>query len=557
MSAAVEKPTRVLLVAAEPDEVKALGGPLARERIAVTRAKTATAAIEALQRHEFDAVVLVHPLPDAEPVGACAGLSAVAGCPPILLIDAVDRTAELLGTLPADARPARCFVKPFDGAKLPQLVREAIDALNALDASLDRRGLANVLLDLALRGETGALEVRAEGVITRIFVRQGAPISAEGGSLRERLGRLLVRRGALSESDYARVIQRMTERVIDNEHQRAGEALVQLGLMRASDVFQALSSQAQEKIVECFAAPRVELAFHETEALPETIEPLALPPLAALLIESVKRHFSEDEQKTLLLPVMAARMRMREPALDLCLTGEDARLAASLNGARSVSEVLSANESAQPVLAALVLVDALVVATPATAAKPTPVAAQRASAKFARDVVAPSRKPAASGASGASGATTQLRFADDDAPAAGARPGGEAKVRLEAEQLFQQARKLVEKERFQDACVALQRAVSLQPNEPEYRMYEAWAGYLAARVSARIARAKAVACARKMSEADPRAGKPHAILGRLLLDDGDATGATREFEFALLRDPSDEDAKKGLAQTRISKPAPK
>lgn len=554
MSAALEKPIRVLLVSAAAEEVKALGGPLARERMAVTRAKNATAAIEALQRHEFDAVVLVHPLPDAEPVGACAGLSAVAGCPPILLIDAVDRTAELLGTLPADARPARCFVKPFDGAKLPQLVREAIEALDALDASVDRSGFAKVLLDLALRGETGALEVRAEGVITRIFVRRGAPISVEGGSLRETLGRMLVRSGALSEGDYARVIQRMTERVIDNEHQRMGEVLIELGLMQASDVFQALSSQAREKIVECFSAPRFELTFHEMEALPGTIEPLAVPPFAALLVESVKRHFSDDEQKSLLLPVAASRMRLREPAPDLRLTGDDARLAASLNGARSISEIWRANERTQPLLAALALVDALVVAEPAARAKPAPAAATRASVKFARDVVTASKKPAASAASGA---TTQVRFADENAPAAGAKQSNESKARLEAEQLFQHARKLVEKEKFQDAGVALLRAVALQPNEPEYRMYEAWAGYLAARVSARIARAKAVACARKMSEADPRAGKPHAILGRLLLDDGDTTNATREFELALVRDPSDEDAKKGLTQARGDKAAQK
>jgi Tfp pilus assembly protein PilF len=60
-----------------------------------------------------------------------------------------------------------------------------------------------------------------------------------------------------------------------------------------------------------------------------------------------------------------------------------------------------------------------------------------------------------------------------------------------------------------------------------------------------------------MIEADPRAAKPHTILGRLLLDDGDSTSATRELELALVRDPSDDDAKKGLAQARGTKPAQK
>ncbi len=38
-------------------------------------------------------------------------------------------------------------------------------------------------------------------------------------------------------------------------------------------------------------------------------------------------------------------------------------------------------------------------------------------------------------------------------------------------------------------------------------------------------------------ETDPRAAKPHAILGRLALDDGDEAQANKEFEAALVRDP--------------------
>jgi Tfp pilus assembly protein PilF len=81
-------------------------------------------------------------------------------------------------------------------------------------------------------------------------------------------------------------------------------------------------------------------------------------------------------------------------------------------------------------------------------------------------------------------------------------------------------------------------------------MLEAWAAYLGARVSLRTARAKAAACARKQADADPRAAQPHTILGRLYLEDGDASAAAREFELALKRDPSDAEAQKGLAAVR-------
>ncbi len=539
------KPLRVLLVSASAGEVKTLGGPLAREGCAVVVAKSAAAACDALAKQGFDAAVVSLPLPDAEALGACAALRAVAGCPPILAIDSVDRSAELARALPGDARPARCVVRPVDAAKLALLLRELGTEEPPPDASVGRLGFANVLVNLAERGETGVLAVHSAAATTRIYVRGGAPVSVEGGSLRDSLGRLLVRTGALSESEYERVIARMTERVIDNEHQRMGEVLIALGLMKPIDVYQALSRQAGEKIVACFATERVALELETTDAALEGIEALAIPPFPALLVEAVKRHFDADAQNDLVLPLAGERMKLRSPAPDLRLGADDARIAASVAHASCVAEVWRANEAARATLAALALTGALV--PQAAPAKPsgTPFARiqpiPRAVAQFAREVVAP-RKPGepAAARSGAQGR--------EGVPARDA-----AQERFAAEQSFRDAHKLIAREKFEEALTLLRRAVSLDPNEPEYRLLEAWVAYLAARVAQRIARAKAVACARRAIENDPRAAQPHTILGRLYLDDGDAAAAARELELALLRDPNDADAKKHLAAARAAK----
>jgi Flp pilus assembly protein TadD len=66
----------------------------------------------------------------------------------------------------------------------------------------------------------------------------------------------------------------------------------------------------------------------------------------------------------------------------------------------------------------------------------------------------------------------------------------------------------------------------------------------------RVARARALTFARRLLEADPKAARVHTVLGRLALDAGDRERATREFELALLRDPEDEEAKRGLKQSR-------
>ena len=71
-----------------------------------------------------------------------------------------------------------------------------------------------------------------------------------------------------------------------------------------------------------------------------------------------------------------------------------------------------------------------------------------------------------------------------------------------------------------------------------------------ARQSLRVGRARAVAAARKLLEADPKAARAHSILGRLAMEDGDRERAIREFEVALLQDPEDAEAKRGLKQLR-------
>jgi hypothetical protein len=57
-----------------------------------------------------------------------------------------------------------------------------------------------------------------------------------------------------------------------------------------------------------------------------------------------------------------------------------------------------------------------------------------------------------------------------------------------------------------------------------------------------------------MAEHDPRAAKPHAILGRLALDDGQLDVATRELQAAVVRDPEDPDALRGLQRLRTRRP---
>ena len=528
---------RVLLVTQSDEELRAYGLPLHREGIAVTRVRDTAAAVTALHEGAFDAAIVSHPLPDSDVIGSCARLRQVPGAPPLLLADSLDPNAQ---TFPPSIRPARLMRKPLDAVKLAAWIREVVEAPEEEEEERsDATGtaplaLASALLQLAGARETGVLEVSADAVRTRIFLHEGAPVSAEGGSLRETLGRMLLRRGALAEADYVRVIERMTEKVMANEHQRMGEVLVELGLLSGQEVHEALEAQVSEKLTACFQWPDASWSFSELDALPDELEPFSLPPMEQLVYAGLRDSAAPEALAAWLEPHGAARARLARPAAALQellqLDASALRQIEKLDGSRTFAQIARDDAPAQALLATLLLIDALELGTSAPLAARTK---ETLRVPFAREVVG-RRKGSATPA------------AAEAAPA----PTNPAQNRLEAEQCFRRAQQLLASDKLVEAAKLLRRAVELEPGEPEYAMVEAWVSYVEARQAIRVARARATTAARKLLETDPKAQRVHTILGRLALDENDRDRATREFELALLRDPEDEDAKRGLKQAR-------
>ena len=355
---------RVLLVTQNDEELRAFGLPLHRERISVTRVRDAAGMVEALRDGAFDAAIVSHPLPDADVIASCASLRQIPGAPPVILLDALDPNAQ---TFPASIRPARMLRKPVDAVKLGVLVREVVEGPDEEppepEPSTAPLALASALLQLASARETGVLEVRSGAVRTRIFLQAGAPVSTEGGSLRETLGRMLLRRGELAEADYVRVIERMTEQVMANEHQRMGEVLVELGLLSSEDVHRALAAQAVEKVTACFQWTNASWTFAELDALPEELEPFSLPPTERLVLAGLREHAAPEALAAWLAPHASARPRLKRPlaALAELLDLDAAALLAleRLDGSRTLDAVARQNAALPALLATLRLIDAL------------------------------------------------------------------------------------------------------------------------------------------------------------------------------------------------------
>jgi tetratricopeptide (TPR) repeat protein len=141
------------------------------------------------------------------------------------------------------------------------------------------------------------------------------------------------------------------------------------------------------------------------------------------------------------------------------------------------------------------------------------------------------------------------------APTAESDAAPERARTLQAEARFRAAQNWLDRGELSEAASAMKQVVALQPMEPEYRMVEAWVAYLEGGEDRRFLRAEVIAMARKAGKADPRGARPHAILGRVALDDDDLELARREFEAALARDPKNADAASGLQKVRDSQAA--
>ncbi len=524
----VELPPRLLLVAYADAIAAALGDSLAREGVEVVSSRSVSEAAEALHDGMFDATVLATPVPDADLLAACAALRDLATAPPLLLIDDADHSAALRA-LPAEMRPHRVLVRPVEASKLVASLGELASSPDELELEPLPTGevLTKLLGELSSGKQTGVLQIRgtADDVVTRIYFQRGRPVNAEGGSLRETLGRMLLRKGELTEDDYERVIDRMTDSVIHNEHQRMGEVLVELGILSSDDVYRALAEQVEEKIEGCYRRGDFAHDFECTDGLPDGSQPFDVAPLESMVQRGLAFHVDEEAVAEVLRASPALPVHLEHPIGELQKryrwSAENRAVVERVDGERTLPDLLQGPRAAYVLAALLWLGDASCAEAtfPALLPKKTPA-----------------RQPLA-----------KIRLKQVTHKSLETRRDPK---RLQAEGLFQKARRLLAAGELSEAAATAREAVALQPSEPEYCMLEAWVLYRQGGDDLRLRRAKAVAAARKASIAEPRASWPHEVLGQLALDANDAELAVREFEAALACDSGCTGALEGLKRAK-------
>ena len=203
------------------------------------------------------------------------------------------------------------------------------------------------LLGLALaEGVTGRLRLRHGDTEKSVFFEAGRPVLAVSSAVADRMVQMLVRQGTLTHEQARTAIDVATE-----SGRRMGAVLVDLGILKSTELLPAVRQHYEDIIFSLFAWPDGSFRFESgATADPRRVRLLRHP--AALALEGVARAYDEARLLSALgKDVTPLRLESTLSAPDILLevSGGDpalSRVPVLFDGVRSVAEVVRA--SAQP-----------------------------------------------------------------------------------------------------------------------------------------------------------------------------------------------------------------
>ena len=395
---------------------------------------------------------------------------------------------------------------------------------------------------LALEGEraTGVLEFRAEDVLTRVFVERGVPVFAEAGVLGETLGHVLVREKILTTDQFAAVVRRMTDSLVEgNEHARLGEIIVELGMLERHELDAALTTQVEKKLIGCVHRGKGAWSFKpDAEAVGEVAHHPT--PIRAVLLDACEL-WSEQRVSEIVDANRFPRLvtNIVTIANDFGLDDRELAIAKSLDGTRTASAVDA------PVLLCALLCGRAIELLDAPSAEPIkpgePVTATGRRRAFRSRALAREKAKSA----------IENLVREREAPLP--PPRSERESQMFAEDEFQTGKRLLAQGKA-DAALPKLRAAAERTNAPLYRLYEDFAESRARGSFVNAAATKKIAI--QIAKEDPENAFAHYVLGFLALEEKQPGAARRFFVHAYKLDPELVDAGRQVRLLEMRKETP-
>jgi curved DNA-binding protein CbpA len=158
--------------------------------------------------------------------------------------------------------------------------------------TLDRISYPYLILHIYHNRKTGILRIDSSSQLTIYFV-EGIPIFAEGGEVETALGRLLLESGRISELDY----ERLTD-ILARGGKKAGEILLELGLVSPHELSMFLELQVKEKLIRGFKYTHGKYSFKPQTAFGDNIVCYEINPFY-IVYEGINRFLNVTYLKKL------------------------------------------------------------------------------------------------------------------------------------------------------------------------------------------------------------------------------------------------------------------
>jgi tetratricopeptide (TPR) repeat protein len=160
-------------------------------------------------------------------------------------------------------------------------------------ACVDQGRLAGLYLQLYARRFTGRAYVSTQSRTMTIAFRDGTPVMVESSAMESSLADDLVERGILSRDEYAELIARVTEDLVENEDVAVCEHAVSLGFLSEEQIRRELSERVRSKLIQSLGLVDCEV---ELDDAPDALSGVAEYPqdVGATVYMGV-RTFYDDE----------------------------------------------------------------------------------------------------------------------------------------------------------------------------------------------------------------------------------------------------------------------
>ncbi|MBW2522848.1 MAG: tetratricopeptide repeat protein [Deltaproteobacteria bacterium] len=444
----------------------------------------------------------------------------------------------------------------------------------------------DVLVELHETKQTGVLEVRADDVLTIVYLRDGIPVSVEGGVLGQTIGRVMRDQQMLTEEQFRQVIDRMTEALFDDEHVRFGEVAVAMGFLTLDQIHAALTEQVRQRVMHCMQWEDARCRFKPSRDALRGITPFPCS-VEPLILDGVKKYFEPDRVDAMLRFIEDHHPRLRgrpdQIGRRFRLQTEEQHLLSSIDGRVTLRELFA--ESSLDLLHSRQLVVALLLSRcldlraeprPKTPLPKAPKPEVRVGRVRQRIITAQVRRHQRAPASPDRSAPREEQVAPPAAeqpqeavPAGDDRPSwvvdeaiqstppprGVKRSRLRAERSFVDGRGNLRNGRYRKAAEQLALAHELHPEAIQYELYAAWAELCITEDpdEAQTCRDALQEIVTRALREDRRFAFAHYVRGQLAMARQEYELAASCFARAVKIDPGNGDAKRHyvIARRRI------